>query len=105
MQDSCCFYLDPPHQLSHVRKYPAPFPGLCVYNILGGTGMITSSSTFCPHPGRVISDLFRQLHVVWHGTGALVYSNHPREAAASSYLAIILGRITSGVPGVETNRD
>ena len=75
------------------------------YFILGGTGMITSSSTFCPHPGRVIRDLFRQLHVVWHGTGALVHSNHPREAAASSYLAIILGRITSGVPGVETNRD
>ena len=33
-----------------------------------GTGMIASSSTFCPHPGRVIRDLFRQLHAVWHGT-------------------------------------
>ena len=63
-----------------------------------GTGMIASSSTFCPHPGRVIRDLFRQLHAVWHGTETLVYSNHPREAAASSYLAIIFGRIASGVP-------
>ena len=43
-------------------------------------------------------DLSRQLHAVWHGTEALVYSNHPREAAASSYLAIIFGRIASGVP-------
>ena len=63
-----------------------------------GTGMIASSSTFCPHPGRVIRDLFRQFHAVWHGTGALVHSNHPREAAASSYLAIIFRRIASGVP-------
>ena len=56
-----------------------------------GTGMIVSSSTFFPHPGRVIRDLFRQLHAVWHGTEALVYSSHPREAAASSYLAKNLG--------------
>ena len=41
--------------------------------------MIASSSTLCPHPGRVIRDLFRQLHAVWHGTEALVCSNHPRE--------------------------
>ena len=54
----------------------------------GGTGMIfASSSTFRPHPGRVNMDLFRQLHAVWYGTEALVYSNHPREAEASSYLA------------------
>ena len=36
-----------------------------------GTVMIASSSTFSPHPGRVIGDLFRQLHAVWHGTEAL----------------------------------
>ena len=60
--------------------------------------MIASSSTFCLHPGRVIRDLFRQLHAVWHGTETPVYSYHPREAAASSYLAIIFGRIASGVP-------
>ena len=54
-----------------------------------GTGMIVSSCTCHPHLGRVIRDLFRQLHAVRHGTEALVYSNHPREAAASSYLAII----------------
>ena len=55
--------------------------------------MISSSSTFCPHSGRVIRDLSRHLHAVWHGTEALVYSNHPTEAAASSYLAIIFGRL------------
>ena len=60
--------------------------------------MMASSSTFRPYPGRVIRHLFRQLHAVRHGTEALVYSNHPREAAASSYPAIIFGRIASGVP-------
>ena len=35
------------------------------YLSLWGTGMIASSNTFCPHPGRVIMDLFRQLHAVW----------------------------------------
>ena len=46
-----------------------------------GTGMIASSSTFRPPSGGggVIRDLFRLLHAVRHGTGALVYSNHPRE--------------------------
>ena len=65
-----------------------------------GTGMMASSSTFCPHQGKVIRDLFRQLHTVhvWHGTETLVYINHPREAAASFYLAIIFGRIASGIP-------
>ena len=62
-------------------------------NMVRGTGMIASSSTFRPHPGRVIRDMFRQLHDVWHGTEALVYSNHPMEAAAFSYLAIIFGQI------------
>ena len=71
---------------------------LGIYYVTGGTGMIASSSTFRPHPGRVIRDLFPQLHDVWHGTEALVYSNHRRAAAASSYLAIIFGRIASGVP-------
>ena len=33
-----------------------------------------------------------------HGMEALIYSNHPRETAASSYLAIIFGRIASGIP-------
>ena len=62
--------------------------------------MIASSSTFRPHLGRVIRDLFRQLHAIRHGAEALVYSNHPWEAAAFSYLAIIYGRIASGVsPG------
>ena len=53
--------------------------------------MIASSSTFGPHPGRVIRDLF---YPVRHSTEALVY-NHPRKTAASSYLAIIFGQIAS----------
>ena len=32
--------------------------------VVGGTGMIASSSTFCPHSGRVIRDLFRLLDAV-----------------------------------------
>ena len=44
--------------------------------------MIASSSTFRPHPERGIRDLFHLLHVLRHGTEALDYSNHPREAAA-----------------------
>ena len=48
------------------------------------TGMIASSSIFRPQPGMGIRDLFRKLHAIRHGTEALVYSNHPREAAASS---------------------
>ena len=55
-----------------------------------GTEMIVSSCTCRPHPGRVFRDLFCQLHAIRHGTEAPVYSNHPREAAASSYLVINL---------------
>ena len=61
-----------------------------------GTGMVVSgTSTFCPHLVRVNRGL---LHAVRHGTEALIYSHYPREAAASSYLAIIFGRIASGIP-------
>ena len=31
-----------------------------------GDGMIASSNTFCPHPGRVIRDLFRLLNAVYN---------------------------------------
>ena len=91
---------------SHFNTPPSPFnassvpfnmPFHCPLMPSRGTGMIASSSTFRPHPGRVIRDLFRQLHAIRHGTGALVHSNHPREAAASLYLAIIFGWIASGV--------
>ena len=95
------------HNVVRIIEFMMPQYGSCstivrvnVYFLIlisWGTGMIASSSTFCPNPGRVIRDLLRQLHAVWHGTEALVYSNHPREAAASSYLAIIFGRIASGV--------
>ena len=55
--------------------------------------MVASSST------RHIGDLSRQLHAARHGGDqALVYSNHLKEAVASTRLAIILGRFASGVP-------
>ena len=57
--------------------------------------MIANSRTFCPHLERVSRDL---LHAVRHSTEALVYSNHSRGPAASSYLAIIFGQIASGLP-------
>ena len=60
--------------------------------------MIASSSIFRPHSGKVIRDLFHLLNAVRHCMEALVYSNHPREAAASSYLAIIFGRYTLAPP-------
>ena len=60
--------------------------------------MIGSITTFCLHLGKVSRDLFRLLHDVRHGTEALVYSDYPRDAAASTCLAIIFRRITSGVP-------
>ena len=67
-----------------IGSYRIVSQGLCIAVAFGkvdvsvliwGTGMIASSSTFCPHQGRVIRNLFRQLHAVWHGTEALVYSN------------------------------
>ena len=71
----------------------------CTTSIISrGTGMIASSSTFRPVPGRVIRYLFRQLHAIWHGTEAPVYRNHPREAAAFLYLAIS-GGLPVGYPG------
>ena len=44
---------------------------LFVVHLLRGTGVIASSSIFCPHLGRVTRELFRQLHAVWHGMEAL----------------------------------
>ena len=54
-----------------------------------GIGMIASSSTFRPIRGGSQGSV---------PSVALVYINHPREAAASTSLAIIFGRIASGVP-------
>ena len=51
--------------------------------------MIASSSTFRPYPGRVIRDLLRLLNAVYgivQKHTSIVYSNHSRVAAASSYL-------------------
>ena len=66
-------------------------------SLSGGTEMIAGSSTFRPHLGRVIRDLLRLLLCCMHGIAALVYSNYPREAAVSSSLAIVFGRIASGI--------
>ena len=44
---------------------------------------------FHPPSGEGHRDLLRMLHALQHGTEALMYSNHPREAAASTSLAII----------------
>ena len=41
------------------RMYP------CLYVTCRGTGMIASSSTFRPHPGRVIRDLLHLLYAVY----------------------------------------
>ena len=42
-------------------------------------------------------DLSHLLHVAPHGTESLVYNAYPREAAAYTWLAIILWWIASGV--------
>ena len=63
-----------------------------------GTGFAAGGSTFRPHLGRVIRDLFCLLHATWHGTEALVYRGYTREGAASTCLAIIVGGIASDVP-------
>ena len=59
--------------------------------------MASSSSTSCPHLGRVVRNLFRLMLAVLHGTETLFYSNYPREASASTCPDII-GRIASSVP-------
>ena len=64
-----------------------------------GTGMVVNSSkpTFLIQLS-VIRDLSQLLHAARHGTEALVYIDYLGEAEASMCLAIILGRIASGVP-------
>ena len=68
------------------------------YSYVWGTGMIGSSGTVRPHLGRVIRDLLRQLHDVQYGMEALVHSDYSREAASSTCLTIIFGRIANGIP-------
>ena len=59
--------------------------------------MVASSSTFRTHQGRDIRDLSRLLHFAPHVTESLVSNAYPREAAAYTWLAIILWWIASGV--------
>ena len=57
--------------------------------------MVASSSTSRTHLGRV--DLSRLLHIAPHGTESIVYTAYPREAAAYTWLAMILWWIASGI--------
>ena len=59
--------------------------------------MVANSSTFCTKLERVIRDLSRLLYVTPHGTESLVYNAYPREAAAYTWLAMILWWIASEV--------
>ena len=54
------------YTLAHMRMYlrTGAFSYLHKYLCTRGTGMIASSSTFRPHSGRVIRDLFRLLDAV-----------------------------------------
>ena len=53
---------------------------------------------FAPILGRSQGSLPSVACLVQHGTEALVHSNHPRVAAASTNLALIFGRIASMLP-------
>ena len=64
----------------------------------GVLGWLLVVVLFAPIWGGSLGICFVCWMLLRHCTEALVYSNHPRAAAASSYLAIIFGRIASGVP-------
>ena len=64
----------------------------------GVLGWLLVVVLFAPIRGGSLEICFVCWMLLRHCTEALVYSNHPRAAAASSYLAIIFGRIASGVP-------
>ena len=65
-----CYYQNLLNQLSWFYNKKAyvghteAIESLLILRCIRGTGMIASSSTFCPHPGRVIRDLFRLLDAV-----------------------------------------
>ena len=61
--------------------------------LLSGTEIASSTSTFRPHLGRVIKDLFYLLHDVLHSAVALVCSNFKEG------LALIFERIANAYPG------
>ena len=70
-------------------------PSWVKYGVLGWLLVVV---LFAPIRGGSLGICFVCWMLLRHCTEALVYSNHPRAAAASSYLAIIFGRIASGVP-------
>ena len=63
----------------------------------GVLGWLLVVVLFAPIRGGSLGICFVCWMLLRHCTEALVHSTHPREAAASSYLAIIFGRIASGV--------
>ena len=67
---------------------------ICLYP-LRGTGMIASSSTFRPHPGRVIRDLFRLLDAVT----ALYGSTSLQQSSKGSCSLLVSGyNLWGGLP-------
>ena len=68
------------------------------WSTIGVLGWLLVVVLFAPIRGGSLGICFVCWMLLRHCTEALVYSNHPRAAAASSYLAIIFGRIASGVP-------
>ena len=97
----CIGLLIPRRLLSHPYVWRRVNVEPVLQTVKGGTGVIIivqfyTLSTFHPPSRKGQWDLFRLLHAVMYGTEALVYSNHPREAAASPCLAIIFRRIASG---------
>ena len=73
-------------------------PLATLFTICGVLGWLLVVVLFAPIRGGSLGICFVCWMLLRHCTEALVYSNHPRAAAASSYLAIIFGRIASGVP-------
>ena len=77
-------------------QFPSSFVIVFMYS--GVLGWLLVVVLFAPIRGGSLGICFVCWMLLRHCTEALVYSNHPRAAAASSYLAIIFGRIASGVP-------
>ena len=84
--------------------YTTPFSliitafGLKHHRYAGVLGWLLVVILFAPIRGGSLGICFVCYMLYTALSEALIYSNHPRAAAASSYLAIIFGRIASGVP-------
>ena len=85
-------------QLNSLTVCALLFISMSIYPLSGVLGWLLVVVLFAPIRGGSLGICFVCWMLLRHSTEALVYSNHPRAAAASSYLAIIFGRIASGVP-------